>query len=478
MSRGRRPSALPRLLGRGAGGLVALVVAVAAALVVVALVTGELPGDDTWSVGPASVAAASAVGAWLLVRRTVRHLTRARPGHGSDAPQEVLRDLARRGARDLGDEDALGLFAEAVLRSFRAAAVEVWRWDASGTGTLVAAVPAVDRPQMTIDPAAAHALGGGGRGAVVGAGWLELWMPSFLEGRAGGELRGVAASHAGQLLGLVLVTRRPDAERFTSEDDVALGELGGRLGLVLHNRDLDTALRETLSDLRRSNADLRASRARLVTAADAERRRIERNLHDGAQQHLVALAVQMQLAADEVTAEPERGPAVLAALRQDLREAIEELRSLAHGIYPPLLRDAGLGEALRAAARRSAGHVSVRAVDIGRHPAEVEAAVYFCCTEAMQNAAKHAPGADVRITVVVRDGALCFEIDDDGPGLPTSPVAHGHGLANMIDRAAALGGEVTISTLRSDHALGTRVAGSIPIARPDDHAGPRPGDHG
>src|SRR5690606_6428437 len=122
---------------------------------------------------------------------------------------------------------------------------------------------------------------------------------------------------------------------------------------------------------------LRASRVRLVATADSERRRIEHNLHDGAQQHLVALAVDLKVAEAEVSADATSAPTVFARLGAELKHAIEELRTLAHGIYPPLLMDAGLVEALRVSARRSPSQVSVSADRVGRYPAEVEAAVYF-----------------------------------------------------------------------------------------------------
>ena len=131
-----------------------------------------------------------------------------------------------------------------------------------------------------------------------------------------------------------------------------------------------------------------------MATGDAERRKIERNLHDGAQQHLVALAVNLRLAKDLLADDPETAVEMLDALGDAVRETIQELRDLAHGIYPPLLMDSGLTEALRAAANRSPLGVELSADGIGRHSTEIEAAIYFCVLEALQNAAKHAPGGE------------------------------------------------------------------------------------
>ena len=207
-------------------------------------------------------------------------------------------------------------------------------------------------------------------------------------------------------------------------------------------------------------AEIRASRARIVATADAERRRIERNLHDGAQQHLVALAMNLNLARRELAADPGAAAALLEQLTGDVRTTIEELRNLAHGIYPPLLLDSGLPAALSAAATRSPLPVTVLADGVGRQPAEVEASVYFCCLEALQNAAKHADGAEVTVRVWEEPGALHFEVADNGPGFDPDTLSHGQGLINMGDRLAALGGA---ARWLSSPGAGTLVRGSVPV---------------
>ncbi|HXV57625.1 MAG TPA: histidine kinase [Gaiellaceae bacterium] len=204
---------------------------------------------------------------------------------------------------------------------------------------------------------------------------------------------------------------------------------------------------------------LAESRARVQAAADGERRRIERDLHDGAQQRLVALRLRLERAAETVSEQPERGAAELRGLGREVGEAIEDVRSLARGIYPALLADRGLPDALRDAARRSPLPVAVAARGVGRYAPEVEAAVYFTCLEALQNAAKHARGATSVSVVLVDDGALRFEVQDDGSGFAGEAVAAEGGLANMRDRIEAVGGKLSIGPAAS----GTRVSGVIPL---------------
>ena len=253
----------------------------------------------------------------------------------------------------------------------------------------------------------------------------------------------------------------PDADVFTGGDERALAEVARRLAIVLRNRVLDEQLQVTLADLRRTNADLLASRRRLVATADAERRRIERDLHDGAQQHLVALAVGLRLVRDELRSagngSGESEPALLDELDRGVREAIATLRDLAHGIYPPLLRDGGLTEALRVAATR--GRAQFVTDGVGRYPEQVEAAVYFCCLEALQNAAKHAPGAHVELRLAADEAQLRFTVTDTGPGFVAGGVP-GAGLQNMADRVGAVGGSVEC---RSAPGAGTTVEGNVPV---------------
>ena len=186
-----------------------------------------------------------------------------------------------------------------------------------------------------------------------GNAWASVWLPMLLDGRERCQLRVAPVSHAGELLGLIVVERPAAADAFTEEDDRVLTELARQVGLASHNAQLDTALATTLDELRRQADALRESRARIVASGDAERRRLERNLHDGAQQNLVALAVGLRLARDIIGDDPAAAAEMLDQMAGDVKHTIQELRELAHGIYPPLLADSGLGEALRAAANRS-----------------------------------------------------------------------------------------------------------------------------
>jgi signal transduction histidine kinase len=215
-----------------------------------------------------------------------------------------------------------------------------------------------------------------------------------------------------------------------------------------------------LAELRSHDADLLESRARIVAAADDARRRVERDLHDGAQQQLVLLGLKLGALRRQVDGDSETGRG-LAELEGDLTSALRELRDLAHGLYPPLLESDGLPGALREAAQRSAIATELSCGHAGRYAPEIEAAVYFCCLEALQNASKHAgPGAKAVVTLSPEPDALRFEIADDGHGFDSNGKPAGAGLENMVDRIAALGGELRVS---SRSGAGTTVSGTVPL---------------
>jgi signal transduction histidine kinase len=201
-------------------------------------------------------------------------------------------------------------------------------------------------------------------------------------------------------------------------------------------------------------AEVEASRRRLVTAADEERRRLERDLHDGAQQNLVALAVLIQLARN---AEQPRAEPLLTEASGLLESAIAEIRRLAHGIYPPSLVSGGLQHALSAVAAHSPVAIHLDLQGLGRYPAPIEAALYFCCSEALQNAAKHGgPGTTVTITARADAQTLTLTISDTGCGF--DPSTTGTGLANMTDRLSAIGGRLMIDTAPG---RGTRITAVV-----------------
>ena len=258
----------------------------------------------------------------------------------------------------------------------------------------------------------------------------------------------------------------PGTPPFDPIDDEALTRVQHPLAAALQHARLDAELEATIDELRGRNTELQRSRARLVAVADAERRRLERDLHDGAQSHLTALEVKLQLAKALVDRTPERAGELIGALEDDVAGAVEELRSLSHGIVPSLLLTGGLRDALAGAASRASVPVTVDDIAATRFRPEVEAAVYFCCLEALQNVAKHAGrGAAARVTVSSDGHSLRFVVADDGVGVNgTDPDRRlpggGQGLLNMADRIGALGGSVT---LRSGPDGGAEVIGQVPL---------------
>jgi signal transduction histidine kinase len=213
--------------------------------------------------------------------------------------------------------------------------------------------------------------------------------------------------------------------------------------------------------LQLSMGELAESRARIVAVADEERRRIERDLHDGAQQRLVALRVKLELLAERLETELPEGAATIRKLEEDVDATIDEVRAFARGIYPSLLAERGLTEALRAVGRGAPIPTIVDAASVGRYAPEVEATVYFACVEALQNAAKHATGASGVTISLSHNGNLQFEVRDNGGGFEMNGNGHGAGLTNMRDRLAAVGGMLEVD---SSPGHGTRVRGVIPEA--------------
>jgi signal transduction histidine kinase len=205
--------------------------------------------------------------------------------------------------------------------------------------------------------------------------------------------------------------------------------------------------------------DLRESRRRIVSAQDERARALERNIHDGAQQQLVALSVRLRLAEAMVERDPAKARALLGELQDQTTETLEDLRDLARGIYPPLLADKGLPAALESQVRRSPVPVTIDPDGVGRYPPDIESAVYFCCLEALNNVAKYAQASSARIRLAQADGELRFEVVDDGRGFDPSAIVHGTGLQGMADRLDAIGGSLEVRSLPSE---GTTVSGSVP----------------
>lgn len=378
-----------------------------------------------------------------------------------EAPDAVLRTFGSRLSRAIPMDELLLQVAESLRKTLALSAAEVWT-GSGGRLERTISVPDVPVTRLSLNQDEQSVVA---RAGVTGTAWLEVWLPAMLEGRRDSILRVAPTTHSGQVLGLIVAVRPPNGDQFTTDDDTMLTELARQVALALHNVELDSALQESLEEVRRQADELQASRARIVAASDAARRQIERNLHDGAQQHLVALAVNVRLARKLAESDPAASFELLDQLGVDLQDAVQELRALAHGIYPPLLIDRGLEEALRAAAGRAPLPTDVVASDIGRYSPEIEAAAYFCCMEALQNAGKHAgDGSSATVKVWEEGDRLFFEVSDDGAGFDMKGVAgKGAGFVNMSDRVGAVGG-----TLNVDSAMGrgATISGRIPITVP------------
>jgi signal transduction histidine kinase len=249
--------------------------------------------------------------------------------------------------------------------------------------------------------------------------------------------------HQGELLGALSVSM-PANDPLDPGREKLVRDLASQAGLVLRNVRLIE--------------DLKASRQRLVAAQDEERRKIERNIHDGAQQQLVALSVKLGLAEQLADRDLGKAKAMMGELKSEATDALENLRDLARGIYPPLLADQGLAAALEAQARKGTVLTSVEADSIGRYPQEVEAAVYFSCLEALQNVAKYANATHATVQLANDAGELRFEVSDDGTGFDPAATGYGTGLQGMADRQDAIGGRLEV---RSAPGEGTTITGRV-----------------
>ncbi len=278
------------------------------------------------------------------------------------------------------------------------------------------------------------------------------------------DLISVAVRHLGVVVGDISV--RASADRpLGPADRRLLTDLAAQAGPALRGVGLAAMLRAQLDQITRQAEDLRASRERLASAQAAERRRIERDIHDGAQQELVGLAMRLATAEQLAVAGDPRLPELIQQSRAALDRCIDELRELGRGIFPPVLAARGLVSALRARARSSTGEVHVVAAagtEAARVDPGIELAVYFCCAEALQNAAKHAGGARVVVHLEITRAELRFDVTDEGPGLPDAQrVGDGTGLVGMADRLAAVGGLLTVD---SQPGAGTTVSGRVRLA--------------
>jgi signal transduction histidine kinase len=336
-------------------------------------------------------------------------------------PYEVLAEFSERMSESYATEDVLPRMAEILRAGAGATSAGVWLRVGSTLRPEAAAGEPLERAPVAIEGDT---------------------LPEFSREHA------VEVRHQGELLGTLSVLMAP-ADPMTPAKDKLVRDLAAQAGLVLRNVRLIE--------------ELRASRQRLVAAQDEERRKIERNLHDGAQQQLVALSVKLRLTEQLAEREPAKAKEMLAALQTDTSDALENLRDLARGIYPPLLADRGIAAALEAQARNSAVPTTVEFTDVERYTPEVEATIYFCALEALQNIAKYAAASRARIRIGHDDGHVTFEIEDDGAGFEAAKIGYGTGLRGMADRLDAIGGSLEV---RSAPGRGTTITGRLPAATP------------
>jgi signal transduction histidine kinase len=337
---------------------------------------------------------------------------------GRANPYEILAEFSGRVGGTYSMEDVLPRMAKILAEATRANTAHVWL----RVGNELA--PAAGWPE---DAPRRQPL------SVEGDRLPEMERDLAFEVRDGNELLGA------------LSVEPAASDPMNTAKERLIGDLAAQARLVLRNVRLIE--------------ELRASRQRLVAAQDEERRRLERNIHDGSQQQLVALQVKQRLVDSMIERDPSKAHELMQQLQQDTQSALDDLRDLARGIYPPLLADQGLAAALGSQARKSSIPVEIEPDGIGRYPQEIEAAVYFSCLEALQNVAKYAEATQATVRLTHADGILTFEVTDDGRGFDTEAASRGSGLQGIADRLAALGGTVAI---RSAPARGTTVSGSVP----------------
>jgi signal transduction histidine kinase len=405
----------------------ALAVFIAVVYVAIVAGVGAIVGGQASPLLSAAAAAVVALAFQPVRRRAQRFADRLVYGKRA-TPYEVLSEFSERVGNTYANEELLPRMARALGEGTGAARADVWvrvgdelRPEAAWPGDVQ---PTLPRPASLEEE----------EGTVTASSMFE------------------PVRHHGELLGALSIQKRP-GESLTATEEKLVRDLAAQAGLVLRNVGLT-------EDLLRTIEQLRASRQRLVSAQDEERRKLERNLHDGAQQQLVALAVKLRLLEQLVERDPAQARSVAAQLQGDTTEALEELRDLARGIYPPLLADKGLVAALESQARKSVVPVTVEGDGVGRYAREAEAAVYFSCLEALQNVAKYAEATRATVTLADGDGRLRFEVTDDGVGFDPGGSSYGTGLQGIADRLAALGGEIDI---RSTPGAGTTVAGVLPV---------------
>jgi signal transduction histidine kinase len=392
---------------------------VAVLLVIVFLTVAVLAGGVVGQTQEAAVIAAALIGvaSWPALRLARRLADRMVYG-GRATPYEVLTTFGERMSETYSTDDVLPRTAQLLGSATGASRASVWILVGSEL-RLAACWP--DGPTGERVPLDGDAL------PVLPANWAE-------EVRDRGELLGALAVDmpANDPIG-------PGRQRL-------IRDLAAQAGLAIRNVRLVE--------------DLRASRRRIVAAQDDRAKKLERDIHDGAQQQLVALQVQLRLMDQMLERDPVKAKELLGGVQTRATEALEDLRDLARGIYPPLLAAEGLAAAIGAQARKAALPVTIDATTAERFSPDVEATVYFCTLEALTNAAKYAEASHVAVSLARRDGALTFSVNDDGLGFDPSAVAYGTGLQGIADRLAAVGGALQLDSVIGS---GTTLTGRVPV---------------
>nr|MBA3765297.1 hypothetical protein [Actinomycetota bacterium] len=383
---------------------------------VVAFGVGAFVGTTT---STAVIAAALAGFAFWPALRVARRVA-DRLVYGRRAtPYEILTEFSERMGEAYATDDVLQRMAQILAEGTGAAVDRVWLKEGSELRPAAAHPPSVVRPAIVLA--------------------LADELPA-LPADTGVEVR-----DRGELLGALSVEMPADDPMDPAKERL-VRDLASQAGLALRNVRLVE--------------DLRRSRRRLVSAQDQERRKLERNIHDGAQQQLVALAVKARLARTLTERDPAKAGEMLAQIEAETHDALEDLRDLARGIYPPLLADKGLRVALESQARKATVPVRVDADGVGRFPQEMEAAVYFSALEVLQNTAKYAEATAATVTIRRTDHRLTFSVADDGKGFDPASNVYGTGLQGIADRLGALEGELTVESLPG---RGTVVTGRLPL---------------
>ena len=404
----------------------AVVFAVLAAFITIVYIglvvgVGTLVGNDRSPLLSAVAAAVVAV-AFQPVRERARRLAN-RVVYGKRAtPYEVLAGFAERASETYSTDDVLPRLVRVLAEGIGAERATVWL-----------AVGSELRPASSWPDGATAS-------PVLRRSGSDQDLPAFPD-----RERAFPVRHGGELLGAISVVT-PPTEPLGPDRERLVSDVAAQTGLVLRNVRLIE--------------DLRESRRRIVATQDVRAKALERNIHDGAQQQLVALAVKQRLAESLVDRDPAKAKSMLADIQAETHDALENLRDLARGIYPPLLADQGLAAALQAQARKSVVPVDVHADGIGRCSQEVESAVYFSCLEAMQNVTKYANASHVTIDLEESGGSLRFLVVDDGIGFDVDATSYGTGLQGMADRLDAISGSLEV---RSAPGGGTTIEGMVPL---------------